>query len=257
MRRPQFNHQTGGCYARGTRWCRDGRIATAEDLPIRCCGWHCRAHDSATCQSAWNQTAKRPSTRLGWKFERSGRSSRPRGADGRCRRDPRLGGRGSAPTYGPPRPQGALQSDLISLRQRIRSQGVSPGQDGDPRVRGPHKGAGVERHLAPQISGTPVDCQAILLPPPADLAAARARCRAADLIHGHGSAPLEAAATAAAPPRRSAPAYCRAPPQPYSGALAPEARAAMPQPGVASASVGTPRGRRESAACAGTCCRAS
>jgi transposase len=37
-------------------------------------------------------------------------------------------------TYGPPPLQGFVQSELISLRQRIRPVGRFPGQDGDPRV---------------------------------------------------------------------------------------------------------------------------
>src|SRR3984893_11359355 len=37
-------------------------------------------------------------------------------------------------TYGPPRLQAILQSGLVRLRQRIRSQTIGPGQDGDSRV---------------------------------------------------------------------------------------------------------------------------
>jgi hypothetical protein len=37
------------------------------------------------------------------------------------------------PTYGPPRLQEVCSIWLRSLRQRIRSQGCIPGQDGDPR----------------------------------------------------------------------------------------------------------------------------
>jgi hypothetical protein len=37
-------------------------------------------------------------------------------------------------TYGPPRLQAILRSGLVRLRQRIRSQTIGPGQDGDSRV---------------------------------------------------------------------------------------------------------------------------
>lgn len=57
---------------------------------------------------------------------------------------------------------------LSSLRQRIRPVGRKP----RPRWRsarpGPHKLHGVERHFFDQGSETPVDCQAISLPPPAE-----------------------------------------------------------------------------------------
>ena len=66
-----------------------------------------------------------------------------------------------------------LQSDPSSLRQRIRPRAWPW-----PRWRsarpGPHKPHGVERHFLSQVSRAPVDCQAISLPPPADI-----RCRAA------------------------------------------------------------------------------
>jgi transposase len=66
-----------------------------------------------------------------------------------------------------------LQSDPSSLRQRIRPRAWPW-----PRWRsarpGPHKLHGVERHFLSQVSRAPVDCQAISLPPPADI-----RCRAA------------------------------------------------------------------------------
>lgn len=60
-----------------------------------------------------------------------------------------------------------LTQGVVSLRQRIRSQGTPW-----PRWRsarpGPHKTLGVERHFLNQDSRPPVDCQAISLPPPAD-----------------------------------------------------------------------------------------
>ena len=71
-------------------------------------------------------------------------------------------------TYGPPRPQVACFPRLNSLQKRIR-----PSRRGVwPRWRsarsGPHKGDGVERHLTPEGSRTPFDCQAIFLSPLAD-----------------------------------------------------------------------------------------
>src|SRR4051794_22694060 len=73
-------------------------------------------------------------------------------------------------TYGPPRPQGFVQAELISLRQRIRPR-VEP----RPRWRsarpGPHKLHGIECHFLNQGSRTPVGCQAISLPPLADIIA--------------------------------------------------------------------------------------
>jgi len=71
-------------------------------------------------------------------------------------------------TYGPPRPQVACFPRLNSLQKRIR-----PSRRGVwPRWRsarsGPHKGGGVERHLTPEGSRTPFDCQAIFLLPLAD-----------------------------------------------------------------------------------------
>jgi hypothetical protein len=57
---------------------------------------------------------------------------------------------------------------LSNLRQRIR-----PADFPRPRWRsarpGPHKTPGVERHFFNQVSGTPIDCQAISRSPPADL----------------------------------------------------------------------------------------
>lgn len=47
-------------------------------------------------------------------------------------------------TYGPPRLQGVILDGRAGLHQRIRSQG-RPGQDGYPRVSGPHKSLGVIR----------------------------------------------------------------------------------------------------------------
>ena len=62
-----------------------------------------------------------------------------------------------------------LVNRLISLRQRIRSQG-----EPWPRWRsarpGPHKTLRVAvPYFTQQVSRTPIDCQAISLPPPADL----------------------------------------------------------------------------------------
>src|ERR1700674_1686814 len=62
-----------------------------------------------------------------------------------------------------------LVNRLISLRQRIRSQGepwprwrsARPGPHKTLRVAGPY--------FTQQVSRTPIDCQAISLPPPADL----------------------------------------------------------------------------------------
>jgi hypothetical protein len=72
-------------------------------------------------------------------------------------------------TYGPPRLQAILRSGLVSLRQRIRSQDHRPGQDGDPRVPVLIKLSASKRHFLNQDSRTPVDCQAISLPPPANI----------------------------------------------------------------------------------------
>ena len=112
-----------------------------------------------------------------------------------------------------------LRSELSSLRQRIRPVGSSPGQDGDPRASGPHKLPASSAIFLTRISGSPVDCQAISLPPPADIAAAvrhrpalrgRSRYAAAD---GRG---IERLRRAAAPPRRCAPACWPAPPRRHS-----------------------------------------
>jgi hypothetical protein len=72
-------------------------------------------------------------------------------------------------TYGPPRLQVILRSGLVSLRQRIRSQDYRPGQDGDPRVPVLIKLSASRRHFLNQDSRTPVDCQAISLPLPANI----------------------------------------------------------------------------------------
>jgi hypothetical protein len=67
-----------------------------------------------------------------------------------------------------------VNTALISLRQRIRSQG-----EPWPRWRsarpGPHKTLRVVGpYFTQQVSSTPIDCQAISLPPPADSSAVRA-----------------------------------------------------------------------------------
>jgi transposase len=50
-----------------------------------------------------------------------------------------------------------VDPDRASLRQRIRPIGHCRGQDGDPRVPGPHKNLGVTlRHFLKQVSETPV-----------------------------------------------------------------------------------------------------
>jgi transposase len=67
-----------------------------------------------------------------------------------------------------------LRSDLASLRQRIRRGRPALRQDGDPRVPVLIKAAASGRHFLAQGSETPVDCQAISLPPPADLNQPRA-----------------------------------------------------------------------------------
>ena len=131
---------------------------------------------------------------------------------------------------GPPRPQGSMPSDLISLRQRIRPQGLRPGHDGDPRVRGPHKGAGVTAPFG-----------AIDFPNTGRLSghlastSCRPRCRPAPQrrvgrSHHTGTAwrPLEDAAMPQHRPDDPRQLVCRAPPQPHSGARPTEARATMP-----------------------------
>jgi Winged helix-turn helix len=76
-------------------------------------------------------------------------------------------------TYDPPRLQAILRSGLVSLRQRIRSQDHRPGQDGDPRVLVLINFAVSTHQILNQGSRTPVDCQAISLPPPANIAGFR------------------------------------------------------------------------------------
>jgi hypothetical protein len=51
--------------------------------------------------------------------------------------------------------------DLVSLRQRIRSQGMTPWPRWRSARSGPHKTYGGERHFLNQVSRTPIDCQAI------------------------------------------------------------------------------------------------
>jgi hypothetical protein len=53
---------------------------------------------------------------------------------------------------------------LGSLRQCIRSRGRPRPGSSSARPE-PHKGAGIECHFARKAVGTPVDCQAISLPP--------------------------------------------------------------------------------------------
>jgi multidrug efflux pump subunit AcrA (membrane-fusion protein) len=62
-----------------------------------------------------------------------------------------------------------VSAGLSSLHKRIRPFRLG----GWPRWRsarpGPHKGAGVERHFAPKVVRTPIDCQAIFFSPPTDI----------------------------------------------------------------------------------------
>lgn len=70
-------------------------------------------------------------------------------------------------TYAPPRPQAVLGSDQSTPTYPVTRQSHL-GQDGDPRVLVLTKATASERHFLCQVSRTPVDCQAISLPPPAD-----------------------------------------------------------------------------------------
>jgi len=72
-------------------------------------------------------------------------------------------------TYGPPRRQVVfvILSDQSTPTYPV--SGHRPGQDGDSHVSSPHKTHGVERHFLKQVSGTPINCQAISFPPLADI----------------------------------------------------------------------------------------
>ena len=61
-----------------------------------------------------------------------------------------------------------VSSGLSSLQKRIRPFGIAVGQDGDPRVLILIRGPASMRHFPPKGFGTPVNCQAIFLSPPAD-----------------------------------------------------------------------------------------
>jgi hypothetical protein len=64
---------------------------------------------------------------------------------------------------------GFFECAMIGLLQRIRPR-TKPGQARS----GPHKLRGVGRHFLNQVSGTPFDCQAISLPPLANIVSSSA-----------------------------------------------------------------------------------
>ena len=72
-------------------------------------------------------------------------------------------------TYGPPRLQVILSRTPLSVCFNVSGLGLFP----RPRWRyarpGPHKTLGIERHFLKQVSRTPFDCQAISLPPLANI----------------------------------------------------------------------------------------